>query len=244
MLAKPPQGSVELWEFQYAGGPGVHPVHVHLVDFQIVSRTGGSRGLAPYESAGLKDIVLLEPGETVQVLAYYGPWNGVYMFHCHNLVHEDHMVSRPGQILVDLRLTRFQMMAAYNVTALEGLGYDNVEGLADPTDSRFAAQWWTQDAYSDSSIQGTLSYLGGLGAYNETDEIKGAISAYYSTNPAAATETGSAAAAANTQPSDNEATQTQGNGFWGHGAAPTQASGSGSTWGNWGKSRGGRWGGK
>jgi len=79
ILARPPQGTVELWEVHHTGGPAVHPVHVHLVNLQVVSRTGGSRGLLPYESAGLKDVVLLEPGETVQLLAYYGPWNGVYM---------------------------------------------------------------------------------------------------------------------------------------------------------------------
>ena len=79
VLARPPMGTVELWEVHHTGGPAVHPVHVHLVNFQIVSRTGGSRGLLPYETAGLKDVVLLEPGETVQMLAYYGPWNGVYM---------------------------------------------------------------------------------------------------------------------------------------------------------------------
>lgn len=46
---------------------------------QIVSRSGGARGLLPYETAGLKDTVFLTPGEVVHVLAYYGPWNGVYM---------------------------------------------------------------------------------------------------------------------------------------------------------------------
>ena len=40
---------------------------------QVISRTGGSRGVLPYESAGLKDIVLLEPGETVDIEAHYGP---------------------------------------------------------------------------------------------------------------------------------------------------------------------------
>jgi FtsP/CotA-like multicopper oxidase with cupredoxin domain len=23
-------------------------------------------------------------------VARYAPWEGVYMFHCHNLIHEDH----------------------------------------------------------------------------------------------------------------------------------------------------------
>jgi bilirubin oxidase len=31
VLARPPQGTVELWEFRHTGGPGVHPVHLHLV---------------------------------------------------------------------------------------------------------------------------------------------------------------------------------------------------------------------
>lgn len=79
VLARPPQGTVELWEVRHTGGPAVHPVHIHLVNLQVVSRSGGSRGLLDYEAAGLKDVVLLEPGETVQVLAYYGPWNGLYM---------------------------------------------------------------------------------------------------------------------------------------------------------------------
>jgi hypothetical protein len=49
---------------------------------QIVSRSGGARGLLPYETAGLKDTVFLTPGEVVHVLAYYGPWNGLYMVSC------------------------------------------------------------------------------------------------------------------------------------------------------------------
>lgn len=77
LLARLPQGSTEVWELNYRSGPGLHPVHVHLVDLQIISRTGGSRGVEPYESAGLKDVILLEPGESVQVLATYGPWNGM-----------------------------------------------------------------------------------------------------------------------------------------------------------------------
>jgi len=246
VLARPPQGSVQLWELSYWGGPGVHPVHVHLVDFQIVSRTGGSRGVLPYESAGLKDIVLLESGETARVLAYFGAWNGVYMFHCHNLVHEDHMVCAVPIILrLDFVCANIaQMMAAYNVTALEGIGYDTVEDLADPLDSRFIAQPWSQNAYSDSSIQGTLSYLGGLGAYNQRDQISEAIDAYYSKDPSAAIETGTPASVS--APAYNhamptgapnvvahgapvQAGQSGQSGQSGHGAAPTQSQ----NWQDW-----------
>jgi FtsP/CotA-like multicopper oxidase with cupredoxin domain len=43
-----------------------------------------------YEAAALKDVVYLGENEAVEVIANYQPWGGVYMFHCHNLVHEDH----------------------------------------------------------------------------------------------------------------------------------------------------------
>lgn len=171
VLARPPQGAVELWELRHVGGPGVHPVHVHLVDFQVVSRSGGSRGVLPYEAAGLKDVVLLEPGETVQVLAYYGPWNGLYMFHCHNLIHED-----------------AGMMVSFNVTALAGLGYDDIGSLGDPMDTRFAARPYDASAYTPEAIQNALQSFGNLNAYVKADEIQSAVSAYYSTNPGATQE--------------------------------------------------------
>ncbi|KAI4721455.1 Cupredoxin [Aureobasidium sp. EXF-10727] len=199
ILARPPQGSTERWRLVYAGGPGYHPVHVHLVDFKIISRTGGSRGILPYESAGLKDIVLLEPGETVDIEAYYGPWNGLYMFHCHNLRHEDSM-----------------MMASFNVTRLGTLGYDNVESLDDPDDARFVAQDWSADAYSDDQIQSRINYLGSLGAYNERDQIVSAVAAYYTNNPNPPTETGTADAVGSTQTQSwGQNWQNRGSGGWG-----------------------------
>ncbi|KAI4731377.1 Cupredoxin [Aureobasidium sp. EXF-10728] len=200
ILARPPQGSTERWRLVYAGGPGYHPVHVHLVDFKIISRTGGSRGILPYESAGLKDIVLLEPGETVDIEAYYGPWNGLYMFHCHNLRHEDSM-----------------MMASFNVTRLETLGYDNVESLDDPDDARFVAQDWSADAYSDDQIQSRINYLGSLGAYSERDQIVSAVAAYYTNNPNPPAETGTADAVGSTQTQSwGQNWQNRGSGGWGH----------------------------
>lgn len=84
--AKPGLWDVEIWEFVNTGG-WVHPVHVHLVDFQILDRNG----LPPkvYEQ-GWKDVVLIKEFETVRVIASFNPQPGKYMIHCHNLVHEDH----------------------------------------------------------------------------------------------------------------------------------------------------------
>lgn len=86
MAASPGLWDVEIWELVNAGG-WVHPVHIHLIDFQIIDRNG--RPPKPYEQ-GWKDVVLLQKFETVRVIASFNPQPGKYMIHCHNLVHEDH----------------------------------------------------------------------------------------------------------------------------------------------------------
>ena len=106
ILAKPQRGAVEVWELENSSGGWSHPVHIHLVDFQILTRTGGKRSVLNYEKEALKDVVLLGVNEKVTVIARYAPYDGVYMFHCHNLIHEDH-----------------DMMAAFNVTSLADFGY-------------------------------------------------------------------------------------------------------------------------
>lgn len=77
ILARPTRGADEIWTLHNGGGGGTHPVHIHLVDFQVLSRTGGRNAVLPYESAGMKDVVWLAAGETVQVVARYAPWDGV-----------------------------------------------------------------------------------------------------------------------------------------------------------------------
>ncbi|CAK4030650.1 hypothetical protein AC579_6322 [Lecanosticta acicola] len=166
VLARPPQGTVEHWQFRHTGGPAVHPVHVHLVNMQVISRTGGARGLMPYEAAGLKDVVMLAPGEIVDVMAIYGPWNGMYMFHCHNLVHEDH-----------------HMMAAFNTTRLAALGYtfDSTEQFSDPLDPRFAPKAYNAADYSDAAKHSAVSSLVALSAYAPASSLMAAEAAYYAT---------------------------------------------------------------
>ncbi len=82
-----PFGDTELWRFK-TGGNGPHPVHVHGAPFQVQSRTGGRGQLYPWEQ-GWKDTVLLEDGETVEVLIRFNHSAGVYLMHCHKLEHED-----------------------------------------------------------------------------------------------------------------------------------------------------------
>jgi FtsP/CotA-like multicopper oxidase with cupredoxin domain len=88
VLAEVEPNSIEVWEFENKSGGWFHPVHVHLVDFKILSRTKNGR-VQPYEQ-GPKDVAYVGEGEIVRVVAKFGPHEGRYMIHCHNLVHEDH----------------------------------------------------------------------------------------------------------------------------------------------------------
>jgi FtsP/CotA-like multicopper oxidase with cupredoxin domain len=85
--ADPGLGDVEIWEFVNSSGGWFHPVHVHLVDFKVLDRNG--KPPFAYERGG-KDVVYVGENETVRVVAKFGPHQGKYMIHCHNLVHEDH----------------------------------------------------------------------------------------------------------------------------------------------------------
>ncbi len=82
-----PFGQTELWRFT-TNGNAPHPVHVHGASFQVQSRSGGRGALFPWER-GWKDTVLLEDGETVEVLIRFEGYRGIYLLHCHKLEHED-----------------------------------------------------------------------------------------------------------------------------------------------------------
>jgi FtsP/CotA-like multicopper oxidase with cupredoxin domain len=87
----PQLGDVEVWEFANNSGGWFHPLHIHLVDFKILSRNGA--GPFAYERAP-KDVVYIGEDETVRLLIKFtaapGSAGGKYMVHCHNLPHEDH----------------------------------------------------------------------------------------------------------------------------------------------------------
>jgi FtsP/CotA-like multicopper oxidase with cupredoxin domain len=73
-----------------------HPIHLHGQQFQIVSRSIESANESDYATvnqgfinSGLKDTVLVMPGETVRIIKPFQDYKGLFMFHCHNLEHED-----------------------------------------------------------------------------------------------------------------------------------------------------------
>ncbi|KAI1844455.1 hypothetical protein JX265_010050 [Neoarthrinium moseri] len=174
VLAKVPRGTVEIWELENSSGGWTHPIHVHLVDFRVLKRTGSKRSVETYESKGLKDVVWLAKGETVLVEAHYAPWDGLYMFHCHNLIHEDH-----------------DMMAAFNVTDLVGLGYNEATDYSDPMDARWRAKPYDRadfvartGIFTDQAIVTKVQQLALEQPYSELTAVEQALTDYYTKNGA------------------------------------------------------------
>ena len=104
-------GEVQLWDDPIAQNPGVgdietwelwnwsadaHPIHLHLVKFEVVNREiigGAVRPPEPWE-AGWKDTVIAYPGEVTRVKALFDI-PGLYVWHCHILSHEDNEMMVP-----------------------------------------------------------------------------------------------------------------------------------------------------
>lgn len=101
-------GDLEVWEFINREGSGSgmgmgmmdmqmpHPMHIHGVQFLVVNRQIDANLRQQYDQVsagfiddGWKDTVLVMPGEKVQVLVRFEDFTGTYLYHCHNLEHED-----------------------------------------------------------------------------------------------------------------------------------------------------------
>ena len=98
-------GDLEVWQFinQAGGGMGMmggmalpHPMHIHGLQFQILEREIASSGRSAWKTVndgyvdeGWHDTVLVMPGERVKILLKFEDFEGLYLYHCHNLEHED-----------------------------------------------------------------------------------------------------------------------------------------------------------
>ena len=81
--------SIEIWEIVNSSGMMMsmpHSMHLHDVQFQILSRNGKT---PPLHEQGRKDTVLILPGESVKIIIHFKDYKGIYMYHCHLLEHED-----------------------------------------------------------------------------------------------------------------------------------------------------------
>jgi len=93
-------GTLEAWEFDNSAAPGAagrmgmmgmgpmpHPFHVHCGQFQVLRREGVTH--TGYVDEGWKDTLLVMPGEKATMLMRFLDYPGIYLYHCHNLEHED-----------------------------------------------------------------------------------------------------------------------------------------------------------
>jgi FtsP/CotA-like multicopper oxidase with cupredoxin domain len=73
-----------------------HPIHLHGQQFQVLSRKEGHVDRQDYETVrhgfidvGWKDTVLVMPGEEIEIIKPFQDFKGLFLYHCHNLEHED-----------------------------------------------------------------------------------------------------------------------------------------------------------
>jgi spore coat protein A len=109
----PTLNSVEIWELVNTTDD-THPIHLHLVRFQILDRrrfsifpyvtkgdlkyTGAPVPPDPGE-AGWKDTVRAEPGMVTRIIVKFEGFVGRYVWHCHVLEHEDNEMMRPYDVV-------------------------------------------------------------------------------------------------------------------------------------------------
>jgi spore coat protein A len=93
-------GSTEIWEI-YNFTADAHPIHVHVVQFQVIEREsmeeGEKRAPESWET-GYKDTVIALPGEITRIKAKFDK-PGRFVWHCHILEHEDNEMMRPYDIV-------------------------------------------------------------------------------------------------------------------------------------------------
>ena len=96
----PTLGTTEIWEFENDSNM-MHPMHVHLVMFQVLDKTDIATGdpipLEPWEANAWKDTVTVPGGARVRVIMTFEDYTGKFAYHCHILDHEDHEMMRQFQ---------------------------------------------------------------------------------------------------------------------------------------------------
>ncbi len=95
------RGAVEIWRISNPALGMPHPMHMHGFPFQVIERLNSPPQVSStarfgkgrtVTDLGWKDTVLVWPGETVRIaidFAHDFPGSQIYLFHCHNLEHED-----------------------------------------------------------------------------------------------------------------------------------------------------------
>jgi len=91
-------GDLEIWEFINSAHMSAmqHPMHIHGLQFQVSGRESAPAFRSENEAIhagsvdeGWHDTVQVLPGERVRLLMKFEDFEGLYMYHCHILEHED-----------------------------------------------------------------------------------------------------------------------------------------------------------
>ena len=110
---KPVLGSTEIWTLINPTNDS-HPIHLHLVRFQILDRQpyepwlfqtrrqlhfmGPPQPPDPNE-AGWKDTVRADSRMVTRIIVPFTGYTGRYVWHCHILEHEDNEMMRPYEVI-------------------------------------------------------------------------------------------------------------------------------------------------
>jgi spore coat protein A len=106
---QPTLGTTEIWSWVNRSG-FVHPMHMHLVQFQVLDRQPfvlvdgvvtptGPRVAPDSTELGWKDTTPVYPLEIARVIARFEDYTGKYAYHCHILEHEEHEMMRQFEVV-------------------------------------------------------------------------------------------------------------------------------------------------
>ena len=86
-------GNAEQWNLINGSGGWWHPIHIHLESHQVLTIEGQEPGPDYWpEKQWKSDTTLLGPNTTAEIVMNFRTFEGGFVFHCHNLNHEDSMM--------------------------------------------------------------------------------------------------------------------------------------------------------
>jgi FtsP/CotA-like multicopper oxidase with cupredoxin domain len=88
-LAMVRRNTPQIWTLENSSGGWWHPIHVHSEFMRVLSRKGQTPALFERDGMARKDTILLQDDDSVEVFFKFRDFTGPFVFHCHNLEHED-----------------------------------------------------------------------------------------------------------------------------------------------------------
>ncbi|MEO8761511.1 MAG: multicopper oxidase domain-containing protein, partial [Bacteroidia bacterium] len=180
---KIPLNQTEIWTLMDSTMVA-HPFHVHDVQFFVLDRDGN---WPPPEERGWKDVVLVQPNETVRIIMKFTDFVDStipFMFHCHILMHEDdgmmgqfevmpqgytgiHSVMQevndfslypnPAKETININLNGFNASQNIQINVCDALGKNIYLGSTSKLDFSLNTSQWPKGFYTISLSQNQSS---------------------------------------------------------------------------------------